>query len=122
MTIDYDHFREKLEAEKALLEKEMEKIGRKNPDNPNDWEATPPADRDTSSADENTVADAIEGYEDNTAIMKTLEERYKDINSGLDKIKHGVYGTCQVCKKEIETERLEANPSARTCKEHMNGS
>jgi RNA polymerase-binding transcription factor DksA len=119
MTIDYDHFKDKLEKEKALVEKELEKVGRVNPDNPSDWEATPPSDRDISQADENTVADAIEGYEDNVAIVKTLEKRYNDIRSGLDKIKHGVYGICQVCKKEIETDRLEANPSARTCKEHM---
>ena len=120
MTIDYAHFEEKLQNEKTLIEKEMTTVGRRNPDNPNDWEARPPEDRDVSQADENTVADAIEGYEDNTAIMGTLETRYKDIVSGLDKIKHGVYGTCQVCGKEIESDRLEANPSARTCKEHIN--
>jgi RNA polymerase-binding transcription factor DksA len=119
MTIDYDHFKDKLEREKALVEKELEKVGRRNPDNLSDWEATPPSDRDSSQADENTVADAIEEYEDNVAIVNTLETRYKDIKSGLDKIKHGVYGICQVCQKEIESDRLEANPSARTCKEHM---
>jgi len=119
MTIDLEHFKEKLESEKALIESELEKVGRINPDNPSDWEAIPPADRDTSMADDNTMADAIEGYESNVAMVKTLEARYNDIKSGLDKIKHGVYGTCQVCKKEIESDRLDANPSARTCKEHM---
>ncbi len=119
MTIDYEHFREKLEREKELVEKELKTVGRVNPDNPSDWEATPPADRDVSTADDNTAADAIEGYEGNLAIVNTLETRYKDIKSGLDKIKHGTYGICQVCKKEIESDRLEVNPSARTCKEHM---
>ncbi len=119
MTIDYGHFKKKLEAEKKLLEKELAKVGRINPDNPSDWEATPPAGRDVSQADENTAADAIEGYEDNVAIVKTLEDRYKDIKSGLDKIKHKTYGLCQICGKEIEANRLEANPSARTCKEHI---
>lgn len=119
MTIDLDHFKAKLEKEKALVEKELESVGRRNPDNLSDWEAVPSADRDISQADENTVADAIEGYEDNVAIVKTLETRYNDIKSGLDKIKHKVYGHCQVCQKEIEVDRLEANPSARTCKEHM---
>ena len=119
MTIDLEYFKGKLEKEKALVEKELAKVGRVNPDNPSDWEATPPTDRDTSQADENTVADAIEDYEGNVAIVKTLEKRYNDIKSGLDKIKHGVFGICQICKKEIENDRLEANPSARTCKEHM---
>ncbi|MBX4181255.1 TraR/DksA C4-type zinc finger protein [Candidatus Parcubacteria bacterium] len=121
MTIDLEHFKTKLENEKKLLEKELEKVGRVNPDNPSDWEAKPSLeDKDTSQADENTVADSIEEYEDNKAILTTLETRYRDIKSGLDKIKHGVYGTCQVCGKEIEFDRLDANPSARTCKEHMN--
>lgn len=119
MALDYEHFKEKLESEKALLEQELEKVGRRNPDNPSDWQATPPADREADAADENMVADAIEEYEDNVAIIGSLEKRYNDIKSGLDKIKHGVYGTCQICGKEIETDRLEANPSARTCKEHM---
>lgn len=118
MAIDYEHFKEKLEAEKKLLEKELEKVGRRNPDNLSDWEATP-ADRDVSQADENTMADSIEGYEDNVAIVNTLEARYQDTKSALDKIKHGTYGLCQVCKEEVDIERLEANPSARTCRKHM---
>lgn len=118
MAIDTEHFKEKLLAEKASLEKELEDVGRKNPDNPSDWEAVP-EEKDTSQADENTVADGIAGYEENNAIVNTLESRYNDIRSGLDKIEKGVYGYCQVCKKEIEIDRLEANPAARTCKEHM---
>ncbi|MBI1974540.1 MAG: TraR/DksA C4-type zinc finger protein [Candidatus Zambryskibacteria bacterium] len=120
MVTDYKYFKKKLETEKELLEKELEKVGRRNPDNLSDWEPTPPEDRDISQADENTVADSIEGYEDNAAILETLEARYNDILSGLDKIKHGTYGRCQICGEEIEVERLEANPSARTCKQHMN--
>lgn len=120
MTIDTEYFKNKLETEKKELEEELAKVGRKNPDMASDWEATPPTDADVSQADENTVADAMEGYAANTAIVNTLEKRYRDVVSGLDKIKHGVYGTCQICGKEIETDRLEANPSARTCKEHMN--
>src|SRR3989344_6315900 len=120
MAIDYEYFKNKLEQEKTLVEEELAKVGRRNPDNLSDWEATPPIDRDSSSqADENVTADNIEAYEDNVAILNTLETRYNDLKSGLDKIKHRVYGLCQVCQEEIEAERLEANPSARTCKQHM---
>lgn len=120
MTIDYEHFKKKLEAEKAELETELQKVGRINPDNPEDWEARPALeDKDASQADENTVADSIEEFEDNAAIVATLEKRYNDIKSGLDKIENGTYGTCQICGREIEIERLEANPPARTCKEHI---
>ncbi|MES2213813.1 MAG: TraR/DksA C4-type zinc finger protein [Patescibacteria group bacterium] len=119
MPIDTEYFKKKLEAEKEALEGELQKVGRKNPDNPSDWEALPP-ERDTSQADENTVADGISDFEDNNAIVNTLESRYKDVKSGLDKISKGVFGTCQVCKQEIDHERLDANPAARTCREHMN--
>lgn len=118
MALNIEHFREKLEAEKKSLEAELAKVGRLNPDNPSDWEASP-VERDVSQADENTVADSISDFEGNNAIVNTLEARYRDVKSGLDKIKHNVYGVCQVCGKEIEADRLEANPAARTCKEHM---
>jgi DnaK suppressor protein len=118
MAIDYKHFKEKLETEKTILEKELEKVGRRNPDNLSDWEAVP-SDKDVSQADENTVADNIESYDENTAIVNTLETRYNDVKLALDKIEKGTYGICEVSGHEIESDRLEANPSARTCKEHM---
>lgn len=118
MTIDHEHFKKKLEAENKLVEAELEKVGRRNPDNKADWEAIPEA-RDISQADENTVADGIEDYETNIAIVNTLETRYKDIKNSLEKIKGGTYGMCQVCGEEIDAERLEANPSATTCRKHM---
>ena len=118
MPIDYEYFKKRLETEKKLLEKELENVGRRNPDNPSDWEATP-ANKDVSQADENIVADSIEDYEDNVAIVNTLETRYKDVKDALDKIQNKTYGLCEIDGKEIEAERLKANPSARTCKEHM---
>ena len=118
MTIDYKYFKKKLEAEETLLEKELEKVGRRNPDNLSDWEATP-ADKDISQADENIAADNVESYEDNMAIVDTLETRYRDVKSALEKISRGAYGLCQVCNEEIDAGRLEANPSADTCRKHM---
>ncbi len=118
MAIDYEYFKKKLETEKNLLGEELEKVGRRNPDNLSDWEATPTA-RDTSQADENTVADSVEGYEENMAIVNTLETRYPDLRSALDKIKRNTYGLCETCGEEIDVKRLEANPSARECRKHM---
>lgn len=108
----------KLQAELDLLEKELSSIGQKNPQNPSDWEATEP-DMNVVSADENEVADTIEEYEDNTAILKQLETRFNEVKNALEQIEDGTYGICSVCSKEIELDRLEANPAAQTCKEHM---
>ena len=118
MSINYDHFKQKLETEKGLLEEELSQVGRKNPDNLSDWEAVP-TEKDTSQADENTVADKIENYEENLAIVNTLETRYQDVISSLEKIENKTYGLCIVCGEEIDLERLEANPSAQTCRKHM---
>jgi hypothetical protein len=52
--IDTEYFKEKLEEELLLIEKELENIGRKNPDNKADWEAEP-ADFDTSNADDSDI-------------------------------------------------------------------
>jgi RNA polymerase-binding transcription factor DksA len=119
MTDQNNKFKEKLEKEQILLEQELASVGQKNPDNPGDWEATPVV-MDTLKADENEVADTIEEYEGNTAILKQLETRYNEVLSAIKRIDAGTYGTCSVCGKPIEADRLEANPAATTCKEHLN--
>ena len=42
-----------------------------------------------------------------------------DIKRALKKIKDDEYGKCELCGEDIEEDRLEANPAARTCKKHM---
>lgn len=117
--IDTIFFKDKLKTELLLLEKELNKVGRKNPDNKIDWEAEP-ADIDIDTADSNEAADRIEEYEKNTAVLKELEIRYNDVKNALAKIKKGEYGFCEICNEPIEKDRLIANQAARTCKKHMN--
>lgn len=113
------HFKNKLEEEKTVLEGDLKSVGRINPENPGDWEPTP-AKQDLSKADPNELGDKFEEYEENTAILKPLEIRFNDIKEALEKIKTGKgYGVCEVCNIPIELDRLEANPAAKTCKAHM---
>lgn len=114
-----EKFETALKKELSILESELKSIGRKNPSNPSDWEAMPDK-MDTLASDSNDVADSIESYEDNTAILKQLEIRYNEIKLALEKIKGDQYGLCSVDGKPIEIERLEANPAATTCKSHTN--
>jgi RNA polymerase-binding transcription factor DksA len=116
--IDIKYFKDKLEEELLLVEKELEEVGRKNPDNKADWEAEP-ADMNIDSADPNETADNIEEYEGNTAVLKELEIRFNDIKDALAKIENGTYGVCEISGQPIEEDRLIANPAARTCKKHM---
>jgi DnaK suppressor protein len=116
--IDINYFKEKLEEEFSLVEQELNDIGRKNPDNKEDWEAEPTV-MNEDSADPNETADNIEEFEENTAVLKELEVRYNDVKDALKKIEEGKYGICEISGDLIEEERLIANPAARTCKEHM---
>jgi RNA polymerase-binding transcription factor DksA len=117
--IDIDHFKSKLEKEEAALISELKKIGHKNPDNPEDWEATP-EELDIVKADRNEVADKIGSFEGDVAILKELEPQLNDVKLALKKIEEGTYGICEISGEPIEKERLEANPSARTCIKHIN--
>lgn len=117
-TIDTKHFKEKLEEEFKLLTDELSKIARINPGNPNDWEPIP-ANMDTLEADKNEVADRIEAFEKNTALVKELEIRYNSVKHALKKIEDGKYGICEDTGEQIPTARLEANPAAKTCAEHL---
>jgi DnaK suppressor protein len=111
-------YNEKLLANKAKLEKELKSVGRINPDNPMDWEAVP-VKFDGDFSDPNDKADEIQAFENNTAILKQLETQLLEVNDALAKVEKGDYGTCEVCGEVIADDRLDANPSARTCTEHM---
>ncbi|KKS11700.1 MAG: DnaK suppressor protein, partial [Parcubacteria group bacterium GW2011_GWB1_41_5] len=54
-----------------------------------------------------------------SSMIKTLEPRLNSILKALKGLNRDSFGKCEVCKKEIEMTRLEANPAARTCKEHL---
>ncbi len=119
MKPNLQHFKDLLVKEAQVLENELSSIGRKNPDNSTDWEAVATS-LDEDNADEFDVADDLEQYENNKAELDALEVQLNNVKSALKKIDEGKYGLCEVCGKEIENDRLEANPSAKTCKEHMN--
>lgn len=111
-------YKQKLLEEKATLEAELQTVGRRNPSNPKDWEAVP---QETGlEADPNDVADQMEGYAENAAILTDLELRYADVLAALARIEEGTYGTCSVSGEEIEEDRLKADPTAQTCKTHLN--
>ena len=117
--MEYKKFKKLLEEEKTKLLKELSSIGQKNPSNPSDWEATPP-NLDSDKADDNEVADTIEEFENNSAILKQLEIQLNNVNKALAEIENNTYGKCLVCGKDIAEDRLEANPASLTCLEHTN--
>ena len=114
-----NQFKEKLLAEKVNLEQELGAIALFNTET-NTWEATPDQDM-MGEIDDNDAADRFEDFEGRSGMVTTLQARLSDVEKALQKIDDKTYGTCEVCNAKIEDNRLEANPSAKTCKEHMNG-
>ena len=115
-----DVFKQRLEEEKAQVEAQLQGVAVRNPANPQDWQ-TKDAGLDTSApaADANEAADKQEEFDERQAVTENLEERLRDINDALGNIAAGTYGICEVSGQQIEEDRLEANPAARTCKQHM---
>lgn len=117
--IDIDNFKKKLEDERDILLEQLQKVGRQNPNNPEDWQGVADI-TETNESDPNDVADKIENFEENSVIAEELEVRYNEVLDALRRIDAGTYGVCEVSGEPIEIDRLEANPSARTSKAHMN--
>ncbi len=113
---DYTHA---LQAELDALILELKSVGIHNPENPSEWIAVPDG-VDASQSDSDLLADVVEEWDERAALVATLERRYNDITRALEKVNAGTFGNCEVCGAAIEPERLDANPSARTCKAHMN--
>src|SRR3989338_6020616 len=121
-----DKYKKLLEEEKIRLESELSSVAERNPskegEGQDDWIPPPPADIG-HEADPIDQADEIEEYDDRIGIEKPLEEQLHKVTAALAAIAKGTYGTCTVggTTHPIEMERLEANPSADPCIEHMNG-
>jgi RNA polymerase-binding transcription factor DksA len=121
--IDTKGYEQKLSQELARVTAELQTLGVHDTKNPADWIATPDTDEDGLEPDPTDAADRVEEWDEHAAIVAELERQYNDVSRALKKIREKVdgsaYGACEVCGKEIEPDRLDANPAARTCKAHL---
>jgi len=113
-----EHYKKALEKELASLTEQLDKLGIKDPNDPSNWELKAPQ-IDVMRADENEAADKNEAWHIDSIVLDELEMRYKNILHALQKIEEGTYGVCEVSGEQIEEDRLDANPAARTCREHV---
>jgi DnaK suppressor protein len=60
-------------------------------------------------------ATATLGREIDYTLGENSEQVLAEINTALERIEDGTYGTCKACGKEIVPERLEAYPWASLC-------
>lgn len=109
-------YKHKLEEEKKLIETELGTVA-VHDDKTGDWQPVA-EDQGGDVVDENDLGDKFESLEQSETVTAELELRLADIARALEKIATGTFGKCEVCEKEIEAGRLDANPASRTCVEH----
>lgn len=117
MITDTQHFKTLLENEKNTLESGLGNVAEKTTTS-GDWSPRQ-TEVGEDTADREDVAEALTNFDENTVTSNTLETQLSEVNHALEKIAAGNYGTCEECGNDIEEDRLEANPSARTCKAHL---
>lgn len=106
-----DELKALLLKEKADLEENLGRIANPVDKKRGDYETN--FEEIGTDREDNTTE--IEEYTDNLPVEITLEKNLQEVISALERIENNTYGICENCQKEIDIERLRANPSARTC-------
>lgn len=106
-----EELKKQLLAEKKELEENIGRIARPVDKKEGDYETT----FDEIGYDREDNATEVDQYSDNLSVETTLEKRLQDIIDALERMEKGAYGICDNCQKEIDIERLRANPAAKTC-------
>jgi DnaK suppressor protein len=75
------------------------------------------ASRDTNADDEHDPEGATIAFERSQvdALVRQARQHLTEIDSALQRLVDGTYGTCERCGEPIALARLEARPTARTC-------
>jgi RNA polymerase-binding protein DksA len=110
MTLDLDRFRDELEMERSRLRAAIATV--------NHTQSLADETGDLSFGTDDHLADsATETYmrELDDGLEENAEHLVAEIEAALARIDDGTYGTCAVCGRPIDAERLEAVPYATLC-------
>lgn len=99
--------KEYLEKKKKSLEKRKKDLEEEDPFN------DPSRVNDNASSDTDAAEEA--GHERVSALKREIDKSLIRIRKTLTRIKVGKYGSCQKCKKLIDTDRLAVDPTADLC-------
>ncbi|MCP5025026.1 MAG: TraR/DksA family transcriptional regulator [Actinomycetia bacterium] len=55
---------------------------------------------------------------ENYTLADSLQAQLNLVENALARLDDGTYGTCEICGKDINPERLEAMPAAGLCMDH----
>lgn len=102
---DLHAVRADLEKEKGILEHKVHELDSREDD----------LEYDGNFADSAQVAAELG---ENKVLYDQLRRDLDDIEKALARMDDGTYGTCEVCGRDINPERLEVMPSSRVCIDH----
>jgi RNA polymerase-binding protein DksA len=110
MTLDLERARDRLEGERERLRHALATVNhdRSLMEETGDL-AIGSGDHLADSATETYLRELDGGLEENA------EHLLEEIDAALGRIDEGTYGTCRVCGRQINEERLEAVPYATLC-------
>ena len=57
--------------------------------------------------------------EKDLSIIESMQAELEDIDAALQRVEAGTYGNCEICKRDIGDDRLDAVPATRFCVEHQ---
>jgi RNA polymerase-binding protein DksA len=104
-TIDTEHFKERLLAERARVQEALDYIHEENRGQLEDDREEIPSDNHPGDAATSTFDRELD------ATLEGNEERLlQAIDAALQRIENGTYGICRSCGQPIDPERLEALP------------
>ena len=110
MTVDLERFRKQLESERERLRAAIDEVNHEG--------SLTDETGDLSIGQDDHIADsASETYmrELDGGLEENAERLLSEIDAALGRIENGTYGTCEVCGRPIDEERLRALPWATLC-------
>jgi len=102
-----EELKEKLQAQKISLEKELESFATEDTEPKGDWDTRYP-NRENGNMEEE--ADEVQEYDNLLSLEHSLELKLRDVNLALEKIsasgggpkgRLGTYGVCEKCNNAI---------------------
>ena len=100
--------KQRLEQEKAAIEKGLETFAKKDPKVEGNWNSKFPEfdGSETGGSRLEVAQDEVEEYLKRLPLEQAMEVKLQNISRALEKISKNKYGKCEKCNKNIAQQRL----------------
>ncbi|MHC1560122.1 TraR/DksA C4-type zinc finger protein [Actinomycetospora sp. C-140] len=109
--MDAQQARERMTEERRRLQELGRAVTNERPDPSEDSEGA-------LGRREADVATEVETRMEDRGMADDVARQIAELDAGLARVDDGSWGTCEVCGRTIDDERLEARPQATRCRDH----